>query len=255
MCNSPRTCEHERTMDSRFLRHNLVTGEVELYMQYSRNIRVEGDGLAYDELNILRALALESVLYVLMGCNMQLAYNKGKSNGWIYCGHILGTIFGVLRFAVSALILAVEIVALAFPPRCWHVCRPIGNVVECWACLRSPMQPNPRLAQRCGLCNSANSHCRPETDLCSNCSQCRLLGNGILVSCIECRRGGVHRLHAQASSTMRKRSGMHLDSRNGRFRLPLDTSYRDKPFPETRGDDMETNGSDDLRMETSRFEF
>lgn len=44
----------------------LVTGEYEMYFMYSRNIRVEGDGLAFKELNLLLALVLEPVLWALL---------------------------------------------------------------------------------------------------------------------------------------------------------------------------------------------
>ncbi|KAI0561906.1 hypothetical protein FGB62_69g117 [Gracilaria domingensis] len=104
-----------RTFDSRYLHRNSRGGEFFLYNMYSRNIRAEGDGIGYNELNLLRAILLEPVLYVVMRSNLLLHFNFGLMNGYVILGHGLGLIFNLFRLVISVSILIFE--AIAWPVR------------------------------------------------------------------------------------------------------------------------------------------
>lgn len=76
---------------------------------YVGNIAVEGDGLAYTEILVLRALILSPIIYVIFGANLMLNYNEMPRNSRLIFASAVGLCFNVLRIVASLIILLVEL--------------------------------------------------------------------------------------------------------------------------------------------------
>ena len=85
------------------------------YLMYLGNLRVEGDGMPFPELNLLRLVLLYPIIFVVMGINLLIDYNYDKPTmSVIYLAHAMGFVVNIIRIVLSSVIFVVEVAALPF---------------------------------------------------------------------------------------------------------------------------------------------
>lgn len=100
------------TSDSRFFTHFQTGGEYRFYCKYAGNLTVEGDGLGYLDLNVLRLFVNRMCSLQILLANRLLETNPDTWTYSVYLAHTTASTFNGLRVLLSLVILVLEIVVL-----------------------------------------------------------------------------------------------------------------------------------------------